>query len=53
VPVAPERKMFPPLFFQGSLRWGDVPKPGPTDAANALENLADQEQVEHLSGAAS
>ena len=53
VPVAPERKMFPPLFFQGRVRWGDVPKPGPTDAVGIMEDLADHDEVEHLSGAAS
>jgi hypothetical protein len=53
VPLAPERKMFPPLFFQGRVRWGDVPKPGPAPVAGAMEHLVDEDQVEQLSGAAS
>lgn len=46
VPAYPERKRFPPLFFEGRVRWGDVPKPGNTGHAENHDGRV--EQLTHM-----
>lgn len=48
VPLHPERKRFPPLFFQGRVRWGDAPPVAhrvdtmlPLESTSAAEALAE------------
>lgn len=37
VPLQPERKRFPPLFFRGRVRWGDAPPQAPVPGASPAE----------------